>query len=106
MDTSPIGVVVFDARTGSALSFKPPSGGADGHRVRGAAGAVNAGRVATYGSLQRQAWRRFDGTVKPKLVHAPVKRLRGKLGEGGEDAVYVRNVRGVGYEMPAPGREE
>ena len=66
--------------------------------------SINAGRVATYGSLQRQAWKRFDGTVKPKLVHALVKRLRGKLGESGDDAVYIRNVRGVGYRMPALAR--
>ncbi len=63
--------------------------------------SINAGRVTTYRSLQRQAWKRFDGTVQPRLVHALVKRLRGKLVGGPEDAVYIRNVRGVGYRMPS-----
>ncbi len=63
--------------------------------------SINAGRVTTYRSLMRQTWKRWDGTVKPKLVHALVRRLRGKLGEGGAD--YIRNVRGVGYRMPGEG---
>ena len=53
--------------------------------------SINAGRVSTYGSLLRQAWSRHDGTVKPKLVHALVKRPRGKLGGGG---VYRQRARG------------
>ncbi|MDE2772741.1 MAG: ATP-binding protein [Gemmatimonadota bacterium] len=65
--------------------------------------SANAGRVATYRSLLRQAWKRYDGTVKPKLVHALVKRLRGKLGEDGAGARYILSERGVGYRMPAPG---
>ena len=65
--------------------------------------SLNAGRVATYRSLQRQAWKRWDGTVKPKLVHALVKRLRGKLGEDGDEAGYIVNVRGVGYRMARGG---
>ena len=64
--------------------------------------SANAGRVATYRSLLRQAWKRYDGTVKPKLVHALVKRLRGKLGEDGAGARYILSERGVGYRMPAP----
>ena len=64
--------------------------------------SINAGRVTTYRSLQRQAWKRFDGTVKPRLVHALVKRLRGKLRGGETGATYIRNVRGVGYLMPGP----
>ncbi len=64
--------------------------------------SINAGRVTTYRSLQRQAWKRWDGTVKPRLVHALVKRLRGKLGEDGDSAAYIRNLRGVGYRMPIP----
>lgn len=63
--------------------------------------SLSAGRVATYGTLLRQAWSRQDGTVKPKLVHALVKRLRDKLGECG--ATYIVNVRSVGYRMPAAG---
>ncbi len=69
--------------------------------------SLNAGRVTTYRALQRQAWKRWDGTVKPRLVHALVKRLRGKLGEDGDSAAYLVNVRGVGYRMPeAEGRRE
>ena len=60
--------------------------------------SFGGGRVATYRSLLRQAWRRHDGTVRPKLVHALVKRLRGKLGPCGAD--YIVNARGVGYRMP------
>ena len=68
--------------------------------------SINAGRVTTYRSLQRQAWKRFDGTVKPRLVHALVKRLRGRLRGGETGATYIRNVRGVGYIMPAALREK
>ena len=63
----------------------------------------NAGRVVKHRLLLRQAWKRYDGTVKPKLVHALVKRLRGKLGEDGAGAEYILSERGVGYRMPAPG---
>ena len=62
----------------------------------------NAGRVSTYASLLRQAWSRHPGQVNPKLVHAVVKTLRGKLGEDGARAAWVLNERGVGYRMPAP----
>ena len=65
--------------------------------------SANAGRVVTYRSLLRQAWKRHDGTVKPKLVHALVKRLRGKLGEDAAGARYILSERGVGYRMSAPG---
>ncbi len=62
----------------------------------------NAGRVATYRSVLRRAWRRHPGHVNPKLVHAVVKTLRRKLGEGGARSSYILNERGVGYRMPAP----
>ena len=64
--------------------------------------SANAGRVLTYRSLLRQAWSRHPGGVNPKLVHAVVKRLRGKLGEDGSRAAWILNERGVGYRMPAP----
>ncbi|MDE0629846.1 MAG: response regulator [Bryobacterales bacterium] len=67
--------------------------------------STNAGRVMTYRSLLRQAWKRYDGSVKPKLVHALVKRLRGKLGEDAAGAAYILNERGLGYRMPAPGEK-
>ena len=59
--------------------------------------SANAGRVSTYRSLLRQAWRRHPGHAKPKLVRAVVKRLRHKLGEDGARAAYILNERGVGY---------
>jgi len=62
----------------------------------------NAGRVSTYRSLLRQAWKRHDGTLNPKLVHAVVQTLRRKLGEDGSSAAWILNERGLGYRMPAP----
>ena len=64
--------------------------------------SANSGRVSTYRSLLRQAWGRYQSKVNAKLVHAVVKRLRHKLGEDATRAVYILNVRGVGYRMPAP----
>ena len=43
--------------------------------------SVNAGRVLTYRSLLRRAWRRNPGSANPKLVQAVMKRLRRKLRE-------------------------
>ena len=64
--------------------------------------SVNVGRVLTYESLLRQAWRgRHSGTPDPKLVRAVVKRLRRKLGDDAADPTYIRNERGVGYFMPS-----
>ena len=64
--------------------------------------SANAGRVCTYRSLLRQAWVRYPDRASPKLVHAVVKRLRGKLGEDAATAAYILNERHVGYRMPAP----
>ena len=64
--------------------------------------SVNLGRVLTYDSLLRQAWRgRHSGDPDPKLVRAVVKRLRRKLGDDAANPTYIRNERGVGYFMPA-----
>ena len=64
--------------------------------------SASAGRVVTYRSLLRQAWVRYPERASPKLVHALVKRLRGKLGEDAASAAYILNERHVGYRMPAP----
>jgi DNA-binding response OmpR family regulator/signal transduction histidine kinase len=65
--------------------------------------STSAGRVVTYGSLLRQAWRRRDrGTGDPKIVRAMVKSLRRKLGDDAANPAYVLNERGVGYRMPRP----
>ena len=63
--------------------------------------SVNLGRVLTYDSLLRQAWRgRHSGDPDPKLVRAVVKRLRRKLGDDAANPTYICNERGVGYFMP------
>ena len=43
--------------------------------------SMNAGRVLTFDSLLRQAWRGRKSAEDPKLVRAVVKRLRRKLGD-------------------------
>ncbi len=66
----------------------------------------HAGRVVTYESLLRQAWRgRVRDSEDPKVVRAMVKSLRRKLGDDAAKPVYVLNERGVGYRMPRPNRE-
>ena len=66
----------------------------------------NAGRVLTYDSLLRQAWRGESRTSRDrKLVHAVVRRLRGKLGEDAATTTYIQNERGVGYRMREPGTD-
>jgi len=65
--------------------------------------SLRPGRVLTYDSLLRQAWREPDeDQPKPKLVHALVKRLRRKLGDNPAKPAYILNKRGVGYLMPEP----
>ncbi len=64
--------------------------------------SMNAGRVLTFDSLLRQAWRGRKSAGDPKLVRAVVKRLRRKLGDDATNPAYVRNERGVGYRMPKP----
>ncbi len=64
--------------------------------------SMNAGRVLTFDSLLRQAWRGRKSAGDPKLVRAVVKRLRRKLGDDATNPTYVRNERGVGYRMPRP----
>ncbi|MDE2882684.1 MAG: response regulator [Acidobacteriota bacterium] len=64
--------------------------------------SMNAGRVLTFDSLLRQAWRGRRSADDPKLVRAVVKRLRRKLGDDATNPTYIRNERGVGYRMPKP----
>ena len=64
--------------------------------------SMNAGRVLTFDSLLRQAWRGRRSAGDPKLVRAVVKRLRRKLGDEAANPTYIRNERGVGYRMPKP----
>ncbi len=62
--------------------------------------SVNQGRALSYRTMLRRAWKKDKGYVDPKLVHAVVKRLRGKLGENTAEPAYILNERGVGYRMP------
>ncbi|MYA97648.1 MAG: response regulator, partial [Nitrospinae bacterium] len=64
--------------------------------------SVNAGRVMSTDALLRRVWaRREDATVQE--VRNFVKKLRRKLGDEAASPSFIRNVRGVGYKMPAPG---
>ena len=65
--------------------------------------SLRPGRVLTYESLLRQAWREPDQVQpKPKLMHALVKRLRRKLGDDPAKLAYILNKSGVGYLMRGP----
>ena len=64
--------------------------------------SMNAGRVLTFDSLLRQAWRARKSEGDPKLVRAVVKRLRRKLGDDAANPTFIRSERGVGYRMPKP----
>ena len=64
--------------------------------------SLNAGRVTTYETLQRQIWGgRAAGDMD--LVRNFVKKLRAKLGEDAARPTWIFNERGVGYRMPRPG---
>ena len=62
--------------------------------------SLNAGRVVSYDTLQRQVWSGSAGGID--LVRNFVKKLRAKLGEDAEHPTWIFNVRGVGYRMPHP----
>ena len=63
--------------------------------------SLNAGRILTYDSLQRQVWgrRNYGDTV---LVRAFIRKLRHKLGDDAKEPAYIFNQRGVGYRMGRP----
>ena len=65
--------------------------------------SVRAGRMTTYESLLRQAWKGRKSGGDARLVRAVVKRIRRKLGDDAARPAYVFTERGVGYRMPAPG---
>ena len=64
--------------------------------------SVRAGRMTTYESLLRQAWKGPKSADDSRLVRAVVKRIRRKLGDDAARPAYVFTERGVGYRMPAP----
>ena len=64
--------------------------------------SINAGRVVTYVSLQRQVWGNgTDGNTGP--VRDFIKKVRRKLGDDTAKPAYIFNERGVGYRMPGLG---
>ena len=61
--------------------------------------AAGAGRVFTREQLLSRVWGyRYTGNTRTVDIH--VRRLRAKLGPGGE---IIETVRHVGYKMRAPG---
>ena len=64
--------------------------------------SVRAGRMTTYESLLRQAWKGRKSGGDARLVRAVVKRIRRKLGDDAARPAYIFTERGVGYRMPAP----
>ena len=64
--------------------------------------SVNAGRVVTYATLQRQVWGNGDNS-NTASVRDFVKKIRRKLGDDAATPAYIANERGVGYRMPEPG---
>ncbi len=83
-ETTLIGVVFFDARTGQPVSFIL---------------TVNAGRVSTYESLIRQLWNGPDSGDADR-VHTFIKQLWRKLGDDPAKPAYILNERGVGHRVP------
>ena len=63
--------------------------------------SVAAGRVVTYNTLLRRAWR---GERDTSVVRTLVKQLRRKLGDDPRHPAWIINQRGVGYRMPRPDR--
>ena len=63
--------------------------------------SVRAGRMTTYETLLRQAWRKPGGDAR--LVRAVVKRVRRKLGDDATRPTYIFTEQRVGYRMPKPG---
>ena len=63
--------------------------------------SLNAGRVVTYETLERQVWQgRKEGDLN--LMRNFIKKLRAKIGEDATNPSWIFNLRGVGYRMPRP----
>ena len=63
--------------------------------------ALNAGKVVTFETIRRHAWRR-QGSEDSQRVRAFIRKLRMKLGDDVDSPQYIFNVHGVGYRMGAP----
>ncbi|MBI5191643.1 MAG: winged helix-turn-helix domain-containing protein [Nitrospirae bacterium] len=60
--------------------------------------AENRGRVISRESLLDNVWG-HDAFVEPRTVDVHVRRLRAKIEDDPEEPVYIKTVRGVGYEF-------
>lgn len=60
--------------------------------------AENRGRVISRESLLDNVWG-HDAFVEPRTVDVHVRRLRAKIEEDPDRPVYIKTVRGVGYEF-------
>ena len=65
--------------------------------------SVRAGRMTTYDTLLREAWRDRRPGDDAGRVRAVVKQVRRKLGEDARRPNYIFTEHGTGYRMPEPG---
>ena len=65
--------------------------------------SVRAGRMTTYDTLLREAWRDRRPGDDAGLVRAVVKQVRRKLGDDARRPTYIFTEHGTGYRMPEPG---
>ncbi len=65
--------------------------------------SVRAGRMTTYDTLLREAWRERRPGDDAGLVRAVVKQVRRKLGDDARRPNYIFTEHGTGYRMPEPG---
>ena len=64
--------------------------------------SANAGRVLTYDQLLERVWgKKSTGDLRP--MRTIVSKLRRKLGEDGDNPVYIFTEPRVGYRMPRAG---
>lgn len=60
--------------------------------------AENRGRVISRESLLDNVWG-HDAFVEPRTVDVHVRRLRAKIEDDPENPIFIKTVRGVGYEF-------
>lgn len=60
--------------------------------------AENRGRVISRDSLLDKVWK-DDAFVEPRTVDVHIRRLRAKIEDDPERPVYIKTVRGIGYEF-------
>ena len=63
------------------------------------------GRPVSHEQLLRRIWRRSDSS-DARVVRTNIGRLRGKLGDNGENPTYILTEPGIGYRMAGPGTHQ